>query len=244
MKGFRLALALVAGAAVVLPGAVMPRPAYAITTIVYDPSAVAQMVQQVAQLKAQLQTLTNTYTKVTQQLEQAQSAYKAVTGTRNLGDVFNNPMLRKYLPADMKKVYDASRAGGYQGITGSIDAILSSEALTGSVAQQQDAIKKRRRNSAAAAQLAAQDAYAGVEARLNQIDQLASKINETTDPKAIADLQARIAIEQSRIATEAQKLQLMSYMAAAQDKLAREQEREVHRKIWASTNSGMPSIKK
>lgn len=241
-RSLALAASLLASAG---PAVMVSAPAQAaLPSIVYDPTAVAQMVQQVSQLKAQLQTLTNTYTKVTQQLETAQKAYQAVTGARGMGDLFNSPALRKYMPQDMRKVYDAAKGGGFTGITGSVDAILSSEALTGTVAERQAAIRKRQRNNAATSQLMAQDAYAGAEARLDNLDSLLGQINSATDPKAISDLQARIAIEQARVAAEAQKMQMMSYMAAAQEKLAKEQEQELHQKLWSNANSGMPHISK
>lgn len=210
---------------------------------VYDPAAVAQAIESVSQLKAQLTTLTNTYQTVTQQLSQAQAAYASVTGNRGMGDVFNNPAIRKYLPADMQKAWDTARKGGLTGMTGSVSAILDSEALNGTVKERQAALRERSRNQAAAYQLMAQDAYAGAEARMDQLDQLAAQINATQDPKAIAELQARISIEQARINAEAQKLTLMSNMAAAQDRLAQEQAKELRAKVWSSANTAMPSLK-
>ena len=80
-------------------------------------------------------------------------SYNAVTGVRNLGDIFNNPALRKYLPADMKRVYDASQAGGYRGISGTVDEILKLEALSGSTKDQMRQINERSRRNAATAKL-------------------------------------------------------------------------------------------
>ena len=103
---------------------------------VFDASAVANTAQQITQLKAQLDQMVKTYETVTSQLRKAEEAYNAVTGVRNLGDIFNNPALRQYLPADMKRVYDASQAGGYRGISGTVDEILKLEALSGSTKDQ------------------------------------------------------------------------------------------------------------
>ncbi|MDK4565720.1 type IV secretion system protein, partial [Kingella kingae] len=63
------------------------------------------------------------------------------------------------------------------------------------------------------------------ENRLNNLKQLASKINTATDPKAIQDLTARINIEQAAIQNEQTRLQLFMKMAEIQEKHAERAER-------------------
>ncbi len=46
-----------------------------------------------------------------------------------------------------------------------------------------------------------------------------AKINGTPDPKAIAELQGRIAAEQAMIQNEQTKLQMYQMVAAAEDRL-------------------------
>lgn len=209
----------------------------------FDASQAANVAKQLASAKEQLDQLKSTYDTVTSQLRKAEAAYDAVTGTRNLGDVFNNPLVRQYLPADMKKVYDRAQQGGYKGISGSVDAILASELLTGSAAQRAAAIRDRERNGAATLKLVGDDAYAGAKMRLEQLDQLQGKINETEDPKAIADLQARLAVEQANIANEAVKLQLLQMAAQAEEKLIQQQKVEYGRSMLSSSSSKMSRIK-
>lgn len=210
---------------------------------VFDASQAASVVKQITAAKEQLDQLKSTYDTVTSQLRKAEQAYDAVTGTRNLGDVFNNPLLRQYLPADMKKIYDRSQQGGYQGISGSVDAILASELLTGTSGQRAAAIRERQRNGAAALKLVGDDGYAGAKLRLEQLDQLQSKINETQDPKAIADLQARLAVEQANIANEAVKLQLLQMSAQAEEKLIQQQKVEFGRSMLNASSTNMSRIK-
>lgn len=237
MKKQASALALVAA---LTAGSVGPANAQLAT---FDASQAANVAKQLASAKEQLDQLQQTYQTVTKQLQKAEAAYNAVTGTRNLGDVFNNPLLRQYLPTDMKKVYDRAQQGGYKGISGSVDAILASELLTGTSAQRAAAIRERERNGAATLKLVGDDAFEGAKERLKQLDQLQGKINETEDPKAIADLQARLAVEQANIANEAIKLQLLQMAAQAEEKLIQQQKLEYGRGMLNSSSTKMSRIK-
>jgi len=75
------------------------------------------------------------------------------------------------------------------------------------------------------------DAYDAAKGRLRQIDQLMGKINDTADPKAIAELQGRISAEQAMIQNEQTKLQMYQMVAQAEDRLQRQQQREINAQI-------------
>jgi type IV secretion system protein VirB5 len=79
------------------------------------------------------------------------------------------------------------------------------------------------------------DAYSKAQDRMTQIDQLMAKVNDTQDPKAIAELQARIATEQANIQNEQTKLQMYAMVAAAEDKVQQQQHREMNARTWAAT---------
>lgn len=218
---------------------------------VYDATSALNMAKQLAEsakqlteLQAQLSQLQQTYQVVTSQLRKAEEAYAAVTGARNLGDFASNPEIRKYLPADVRKVYDLAKQGGYAGISGSVGAILEAEVLAGTQAQRDAAIRQRQKMNAASNKLVGMDGYEGAQQRLAQLDQLQQKISDTEDPKAIAELQARIAVEQAAIQNEAVKLQLLQMMAAAEDKLIEEQKRANGAAMFNPANNQMSRIKR
>jgi type IV secretion system protein VirB5 len=185
---------------------------------------IAQYIQQVATLKSQL----------TQQEQQ----YSALTGSRNLGDIFNDPKYRQYLPADWQKVYDSVKNGGYSGLTGTAQSIYSKNHIYDACQSMQDPDQNAACQAAAVKpsidQGNAQDAYQAATDRLDQIDQLTQQINTTQDPKAIAELQGRIATEQAAIQNEQTKLQLYQMVADAQDKIQEQRENELNAKTWAS----------
>ncbi|WP_249040875.1 P-type DNA transfer protein VirB5 [Marilutibacter maris] len=183
----------------------------------------AKYVEQITQLKSQLE-----------QLEQQTTA---LTGSRNLGEVFNNPQLRDYLPQDWQGVYDSVKNGGYEGLTGAAAGILRQNQVFDACASVK--IAEQKRTCEASAAKSSQDmafasgAYEAAQKRLDQIGQLMGQINQTTDPKAIAELQGRIASEQAMIANEQTKLQLYEMMADAQGRMLEQRQRELNARLNA-----------
>jgi type IV secretion system protein VirB5 len=202
---------------------------------VIDAANLENSARQVAAWQEQLSEMRN-------QLEQARRQYTAITGNRDLGMIFNNPELRKYLPPEYQNIYNSMTNSNY-GISGSIKDILAAEQLTGSIDQNQKIVEDRRLTVAVTNKAVGLKAYEGAEARLQQIDALMSQINKTQDLKAISELQARIAVEQAAIQNEHNKLQIISQLQIAEQRLIKEQRHSISRRILNSNNSTMPRIK-
>jgi type IV secretion system protein VirB5 len=192
---------------------------------------IAQYVEQVAQLKQSVQ----------QELQQ----YKALTGSRNLGDILNDPKYRQYLPADWQKVYDSVKQGGYVGLTGTARSIYDKNHVYDACQSVQDPDQNAACQASAVKpsidQGMAEDAYKTATDRLDQIDQLSQRINTTQDPKAIAELQGRIATEQASIQNEQTKLQLYQMVADAQSKIQEQRQRELNQRDAARRGYVQPA---
>ncbi|UZB06167.1 P-type DNA transfer protein VirB5 (plasmid) [Xanthomonas citri pv. fuscans] len=194
-------------------------------TVIADVPAITNQIETMAKWKAQ-------YDQMVSQINQMQKQYDAVTGPRGLGQIMNNPALRDYLPSDWQKVYDSVRTGGYNGLSGSAAAIYDDNKVFDACARL--AAGAQRTACEAAAVKPAQDkafagdAYAAAKSRLDQINSLMGQIDQTKDPKAIAELQGRIASEQAMIANEQTKLQLFQMMAQADEKLQEQRKREIN----------------
>lgn len=194
-------------------------------TVIADVPAITNQIETMAKWKAQ-------YDQMVSQINQMQKQYDAVTGPRGLGQIMNNPALRDYLPSDWQKVYDSVRTGGYNGLSGSAAAIYDANKVFDACGRM--AAGAQRTACEAAAVKPAQDkafageAYAAAKSRLDQINSLMGQINQTQDPKAIAELQGRIASEQAMIANEQTKLQLFQMMAQADEKLQEQRQREIN----------------
>ena len=193
---------------------------------VFDASNFAKMVETVALLEKEVAEL--------------QAAYRAVSGSRNLGAVLYNPALKAYLPSDWMKVYDAASEGSYAGISGTLKDIERAEQLTGTVEEEVAKVEARSRNAAQTNKAVGLQAFEGAKARLTQIESLMNQANLTRDAKGIAEVQARIGVEQAAVQNETTKLQLVSMLERAEEELEREQRRELARKILDPKNTAMP----
>ena len=197
---------------------------------VIDVAAIGQLASQAATLGQQLSEMKN-------QVTQLKNTYDSLNGSRGLGTIMNNPALRNYLPQDWQNVYDSVKQGGYAGLSGTAKTLYtqiydSCKHITVDdqrLACESSAVKGAQDKGFAL------DAYSKAQDRMTQIDQLMAKVNDTQDPKAIAELQARIATEQANIQNEQTKIQMYAMVAAAEDKVQQQQHREMNARTWAAT---------
>lgn len=173
-----------------------------------------------------------------QKIDQAKKENESLAGSRMLGNILNDPQYRNYLPADWQGVYDSVRDGGYKGLSGRTQSVYESNKIFDSctslsVAEQRTACETRA-VKASQDKVFALDAYDKAKDRINQLDQLMGKINQTNDPKAIAELQGRISAGQANIQNEQTKLQIYAMVAAAEEKVQAQRQREIEVKTWSA----------
>jgi type IV secretion system protein VirB5 len=205
--------------------------------VVTDPGStaaeIAGFVETVASVVAEIEELVKHY-------EQMKQEYNSITGIRNLGDVLYDQKFRDYLAPDWQKVYDAARDGGYAGLTGPGKSIADSERVFDACASL--TVADERRACEARAGKPSQDKAIALEAfqhakeRLDQIESLMSKINDTPDPKSIQELQGRIAAEQAAIQNEQIKLSLWMAVADAEKQIQEQRAREIQARTWSQKN--------
>lgn len=189
---------------------------------------IAKYIEQIAQLKSQL--------------DQMKQQYESITGTRNLGEILNNPAFQNYLPQEWQDVYSKVQNGGYKGLTGSAALIRDGNQLFDTCAKKTGADKtlcERAASKAAQDKAFAVEAFDKAKDRWDQIAGLMRQINSTTDPKAIAELQARINAEGAAIQNEQTKMQLFALASQAEDRLIQQQRRERNARTWGATGGGV-----
>ncbi|KUZ76902.1 MULTISPECIES: type IV secretion system protein [Burkholderia] len=180
---------------------------------VLDASTLAQAIITVQQLKQQYVTLTN--------------QYQALIGNRGLGDIFNNPALRNYLPDEWQSVYDSVKSGQLNGISGVADSIARQEGLTAYTPGQQ-----RLNDTMAANKAMVMRAYQASIDRLNNIQQLMQQSNLTQDPAAKADLQNRWSAEISSINADKMRLDLAAKLQDSEKEFAQQSaHRDMQRRL-------------
>ncbi len=160
-------------------------PAHAQGIPVIDVANLAQAIQQVASWARQ-------YQQMIQQYQQLVQTYGSLTGRRNLGEIFYNPLLKDVLPPEAAQIYTAVHIGGINGLTVAARAIRNAALIYDceNVFGEDERRCRARLSMNAQTQAYARQALEVVSGRVDQIEQLMQQINTTEDPKAIADAAA------------------------------------------------------
>jgi type IV secretion system protein VirB5 len=183
---------------------------------VIDISSIQQLVQQGRLMQQELQTAQN-------DLSQARQAYQSMTGSRGMQNLLSGTV-RNYLPANWTQIQAAmsGSGGAYSALAASIqasvtaNAVLSPSAVAALSPTGQSLLQSQRQNTALL-QAVSQQALSTTSSRFASIQQLINTIGSASDPKAILDLQARIAAEQGMLQTDQSKLQALYQAAQAQE---------------------------
>lgn len=165
-----------------------------------------------------------------QQITQLQGQLSSMNGMRNLGQVFNSPLLRNYVPAEAYTQLNAIGGSGYAGLTATARS-LRDAGMTYNCLDLPVAGNARSRCQAELAQPyqhkgLLQDAMRSAAGRLSQIQALMGQINATTDQKSVQEVQARIGAENALLAHEMSQIQMLQGMADSEERIARSRERE------------------
>lgn len=210
-----------AATACVVATACAAMPARASGIPVIDVANLLQTIQQV------LNDITAIQNQV-QQITQLQDQVRSINGFRNLGEVFNNPMLRNYVPAEAYTFVNAVNTGGYSGLTGTARALRDAGMVYNCMDLTGDERTRCQAVLAAPYQTKGllQDAMKSAAGRLSQINSLMSQINATADQKAVQEIQARIGAENALLAHEVSQVQMLQGMADSEERIARSRDRE------------------
>lgn len=205
------------GAIALSLGLVAGNPAHAGIPVI-DGANLAQAIQQVMAWAQQ-------YQQMVEQIQEMQRAYNNLSGIRNMGDLVNNPLARKYLPDEYQEIL-SNGVGQWEAIRNAakkFDMAASSLSASSDAAKAFEQVAKQ----AAINRAGAEEAYKTASQRFNDIQVLLDKVNAAPDAKDIADLQGRIQAEQVMMQNEANKLQMLAQLASAQKDLQNQQAREI-----------------
>jgi len=202
MKRTATVLALTA---VLAAGTLAMAPMAHAQAVVIDPANLQQaivryteMIQQLEQLKAQL--------------EQAKQQYASLTGSRGLGAI-DAENYSASIPTNWQQTLSAMQNGGNVGALAHQITSEASELHQPQFANVDATVTQAlttHLNDAATAQALNAQTYDDSGARFARLNQLMGQINSTTDMKSIGELQARIEIENGMLLNELIKLQSMN----------------------------------
>ena len=226
LKAVALAVVLAMGAGSV------STPALAGGVPVIDVAAIAEAVKQYHQMVQQLEQLQA-------QLDQAKKLYSSMTGDRGMQNLLSGEA-RNVIPTNWQETLAQMGGGDINGLAkqikdraAKIDTATLEKLLSSGTADASQGFA----NSAASAQAAAGRSYDNASERFARLQGLMDAIGTATDAKAIADLQARVGVEQVMLQNEAIKLQALQQAASAQQAMEAQQRREMSLDKPSSNNS-------
>ena len=100
--------------------------------IVFDPSVFARQLDQLAELKNQVATMTSQLKVAEDQLSQAKRLYDSFNKLTNVNDVaglLNSSQFRKYLPSEFSQIEGLTKGTGSGTFASSIDSYLNQNRL-------------------------------------------------------------------------------------------------------------------
>lgn len=164
---------------------------------VFDGAAAANALQSLIQMKQQIE-------NQIKQITELKSQVKALTGTRNLGNILKTEAYEQ-LPDEWKSVYNSAstlKNGNYKDLLSAKNYNPSADSER--LVQQFDLTLKAIKDS---------------EVRMDNIKRLMDQVNQTQDMKAAADLQSRIALENAKIQQNQTNLDMMARFMDIQEKV-------------------------
>jgi hypothetical protein len=243
----RRLLAAVAAAAVLYGTS---RPAYAVLgvgDVVFDPSVVAELIQEAKDGLTQITWLSDLYTTAqdtlkpiteiydttSKQLAQLTTLYNAfahVTNATQLVQALNSQFIHEPMLNDAVQLEQAFRGMGLTtSLMGKIQILMNQIQYYRPSNNDFAGWHLNNRSTATAAQIAsAQDAYTAAQQNVTGLQQLMPSI-ATNDPKMVADLTARGTIETAKAVATTNQLMAASMLQQAQKDAARQQDEQAYR---------------
>lgn len=193
--------------------------------IVYDPTNFTSNLKQVTHMVSQLKKLDDQLSNMRGQLDTAKSQLTSMTGARGMGKLVTDAT-RDYIPRNWR---EALAAGGQ------IGAIAQDIKKTANYLSDQDLSKinpaykemlKKSGETAINAMASNTMVFKESAERFDRVQTLMDKIEAADDMKAIADLQARVQVEQVMLQNELLRAQAMNAMIASQKDIDLQRQRQ------------------
>ncbi len=192
---------------------------------VVDVGAITQLIQQVSTMEQELST-------TQAHLRQAQQEYQSITGNRGMQLLLSGTN-RNYLPTNWNQFQAAATqpSGAYPSLSTNVqttvnaNAVLTPQQLAMLSPAERNQIQSSRNNIALQISTASQSLQM-TSNRFASLQQLINAIPSAADQKGVLDLNARIAVEQTMLANEQTKMQVLYQAEQAQELALRQQARE------------------
>lgn len=146
-----------------------------------------------------------------EQIRQMQLHYHSITGYRGFGGIYRNRVLDDYVPLDAVQRTHAVALNGYAGLSAAA-RVLRDATMTYNCLDQQGERRLACQSMLARpyeSQALLRQAITTSNSRIGYVNGLIDAIRQTTDPKMVGELQARIEGENALLAHESTRIQLL-----------------------------------
>ena len=207
---------------------------------VTDAASIASRAQEAA---AQITKWVEQANQMQQQIAQAKAQYDSITGIRGMGDLLNNDLVRQQLPEGFTDTYNNLANLGSGGASAGARSIYSEIKKFGCDQQFRDSTSIRDCEAKALLTPSSTDfvnqALESSQQRVNELKKLITKVDQAPDLKAASDLQNRIQAEQTLLQNEQTMMTLALKQQEYQAKLLSQGQAEADRKAFL-TNTENP----
>ncbi|KND61520.1 Minor pilin of type IV secretion complex, VirB5 [Candidatus Burkholderia verschuerenii] len=208
---------------------------------VIDIHAIGQAIQQLKQLQQQYHVLQQQYSTMNQQYQAiAHAPQNALT---QLGSQFNVPQFRSPLSAgsaDVGSIMNGTGSGS-GALSSNVQAYLNQNRVYSPSGQDFQAQQMHRNaTSIAGSQAMAADLYQSAANHIQTLQSLEGQLSSAPDAKAVADIQARIGMEQAAFQAQQVQVQSLAMWQAAQERNEQQREDESRRQ---QLDSGLQQIR-
>ena len=190
---------------------------------VIDATGIAKQIEQIAELRNQLETAKT-------QLTQLQSLHGSLNKLTNMGDIaalLSNPAVRQALPKDFGQLEAALKGQGTGALGTRAETYRQENEVYARAGDDFYAAETRRTQLTNAGQVSiAQQVYEAASKRMDGLDELRRQIGQSEDPKTTLDLQARIGSESAQLQNELLKMQALHMLQQAEVQTREQRARE------------------
>jgi type IV secretion system protein VirB5 len=204
--------------------------------VVFDPSVFARQLDQLVEMKKQVDSLTSQLQVARDQLSEAKRLYDSVnklTNANDIGALLNTPQFRKVLPQQFSEIEKVVAGQGGGGFANAVDQYLTQNrayAGNGANSYYQSELDRIARETGAKHSLG-QAVYDTASQRIDALEELRKRISSASDSKEVLDLSARLQAEQALLQNDVLRMQGLAMIQQARSDMDAQREREKQRQI-------------
>ena len=163
--------------------------------------------------------------QMVQQYQTLSSQLRATTGTRNLGQVFNSPLMQGAVPASVGQTLNAITNNGYAGLTQAAQALRDATMVYNCLDKAGASLTKCQAvlNTTAQSITNLNNALGVVSMRVSEIQNMQQQINQTDDPMSVNQVQGALGAETAQVANDTNRLLVMIAQQRATNDQAQQQ---------------------